>query len=141
MHEPCIAEAVLEMARRNVPPGATLRSVRMAAGPMRGIDPRCMQQAWRELVHGEVALNMKVLPWQMECADCGRHWEQPELPGRCACGSRRVAPAGGDDLQMLSIEVDDAPPEENPPGEIVPAPGKSEAERKGACSSMWSKTS
>ncbi|MGD0542685.1 MAG: hydrogenase maturation nickel metallochaperone HypA [Tepidisphaeraceae bacterium] len=124
MHELSIAEAILDLARRNVPLGGTLRSVRITAGPMRGIDPQCMQMAWQAIGQGDVALNLSELPWRMQCADCGRRWEQPELAERCACGSPQVRPVGGDELQLVSIEVDDA-----------------EEERSSSCTCKLSKTS
>ncbi|MGD0462234.1 MAG: hydrogenase maturation nickel metallochaperone HypA [Tepidisphaeraceae bacterium] len=108
MHELSIAEAILDLARRHVPHGGTLRSVHMTAGPMRSIDPQCMQLAWQGIGQCDVALRLNVLPWRMQCADCGRRWEQPELAERCACGSPQVHPIGGDELQLVSIEVDDA---------------------------------
>jgi Zn finger protein HypA/HybF involved in hydrogenase expression len=108
MHELSIAEGILNLARRNVPYGAVLLSVRVNAGPMRGIDPRCMELAWTALGRSDVSLKLTVLPWRMQCGECGRQWEQAELAERCACGSSRVRPIGGDELQLLSIEVDDA---------------------------------
>jgi len=114
MHELSIAQSVLDLARSHVPPGATLLSIRMVAGPMRCIDPDCMQTAWLGIGQEDVTLNMTVLPWKMRCADCGREWEDAELARTCACGSSRIRPIGGDELQLLSIEVDDAESERNP---------------------------
>jgi hydrogenase nickel incorporation protein HypA/HybF len=122
MHEMSIAEAVLELARRNVPRGATLRGVRMLAGPMRAIDPECMEMAWQGLGQTNVALKLNILPWQMQCAACGLQWQESELAEQCACGSTQVRPIGGDELQLLSIEVDD------------------EAERSQSCKCKLSKT-
>ncbi|MGA3065527.1 MAG: hydrogenase maturation nickel metallochaperone HypA [Tepidisphaeraceae bacterium] len=110
MHELSIAEAILDLARRSVPRGATLRSVRIVAGPMRAIDPDCMQIAWQGLGQANIALNLSILPWQMQCAACGLQWEQTDLPQQCPCGSTHVRPLGGDELQLLSIEVDDPEP-------------------------------
>jgi Zn finger protein HypA/HybF involved in hydrogenase expression len=114
MHELSIAEAILDLARKSVPRGGTLRSVRMTSGPMRGIDPQCMQLAWQAMGQRDVTLRLTLLPWQMLCADCGRLWQQPELAERCACGSTRVRPIGGDELRLVSIEVDDAEEERSP---------------------------
>jgi Zn finger protein HypA/HybF involved in hydrogenase expression len=118
MHELSIAQSVLDLARSHVPDGATLQSVRMVAGPMRCIDPECMQLAWQAISQDQVVMNLIVLPWKMQCADCGRQWEQAELAQTCACGSARIRPVGGDELQLLSIEVDDTEddtePERNP---------------------------
>jgi hydrogenase nickel incorporation protein HypA/HybF len=107
MHEVSIAEAILDLARRNVPDGAVLRSVRISAGPMRGIDRECMEWAWQSLGHDGVTLELVILPWKLKCTDCSRQWEKPDLEDRCQCGSSRVRPIGGDELQLTSIEVDD----------------------------------
>jgi hydrogenase nickel incorporation protein HypA/HybF len=124
MHELSIAEAILDLARRNVPRGSVLKSVRMVAGPMRGIDPECMQLAWQAMGRDDVVLSMSLLPWQMECSECGRRWQQPELADRCDCGSDRVRPVGGDELKLISIEVDDL-----------------DSERSASCACKLSKTS
>jgi Zn finger protein HypA/HybF involved in hydrogenase expression len=107
MNEQSIAEATLELARDGVPAGATLRSVQMIVGPMRGIDPQFMHLAWQALGQADVALMVCVLPWTLQCAACGRRWEQPELAERCDCGSAKVTPIGGNELELHSIEIDD----------------------------------
>lgn len=107
MHEMSIAEAIWDLAQRHLPSGTILRGVSVRAGPMRGIDPQCMELAWRGVRQGDAALRLNILDWRMECADCGRRWEQPEFAGQCACGSSQVRPIGGDELQLISIEVDD----------------------------------
>jgi len=115
MHEMSIAQAILDLARGHVPSGAVLRTVRVRVGPLRGIDPQCMQWAWDALMAeqpsaaGPPALELTTLPWQMRCAGCGRQWESEQLPERCACGSDRVRLIGGDELQLVCIEVDDQP--------------------------------
>src|SRR5208282_4586136 len=112
MHEWSIAQAILELARTHVPAGSRLSAVRVSAGPMRGIDPQCLQAAFNALnpsgplqEHG-VRLDLVELPWPMRCDECGRIWTAQELASHCACGSNRVRPSGGDDLELLSIEID-----------------------------------
>lgn len=111
MHEMSIAEAIWDLARRHVPENAVLRTVRMRAGPMRGIDPQCMLWAWQALTseraEGSIALEIDSLPWQLHCPACGAKWQAPELTQQCSCGSDQVRPVGGDELQLVSIEVDD----------------------------------
>lgn len=113
MHEMSIAEAIWDLARRHVPEGGVLRAVRLRAGPMRGIDPPSMQWAWQALMHEhaneKVLLEMESLPWRMKCGGCGTEWTAAELAESCICGSDRVRPIGGDELQLVSIEVDDEP--------------------------------
>lgn len=107
MHELSIAQSILQLAERHVPAGATLQAVRIAAGPMRGIDPESMQFAWKGLMPDRaVTLELQTLPWQLRCPSCDRQWNSPELDMKCACGGE-AHPVGGDELKLLSIEVDD----------------------------------
>lgn len=111
MHEMSIAESVYELARKNVPEHASLRCVRMQAGPMRGIEPDAMDWAWRALMqttHTEdVTLELDLLPWSLRCTACDRVFKADDLFTTCACGSDQTAPVGGDELKLVSIDVDD----------------------------------
>ena len=112
MHELSLARSILDIARRSLPCGAALRSVRVVAGPMRAIDPDAMNFAWRS-VTGEtgfdnVELELDVRPWTLRCPECGDQWTSPQLDGVCpTCGGSRAFPIGGDELQVISIEVDE----------------------------------
>jgi hydrogenase nickel incorporation protein HypA/HybF len=112
MHEMSIATAIWDLASRHLPANAVLRSVRVQAGPMRAIEPRSMEWAWDALMWDigaeHVALELTTLPWDMQCTACGRQWKAAELSHRCICGSDRIRPIGGDELRLVSIEVDDA---------------------------------
>jgi Zn finger protein HypA/HybF involved in hydrogenase expression len=109
MHELSIAIAILELAGRRVPADCALASVRVAAGPMRGIDADALQLAWQVVVADAgmppVRLELDARPWTLACAACGRQWNIDSLDDVCTCGSARVAPVGGDELDLLSIEV------------------------------------
>lgn len=112
MHELSLATSMLTIAQHHVPPGSVLRAVRLVAGPMRAINPEAMQFAWRAALAaarvGEVHLQLEVLPWTLRCPECGCEWDSPQLECRCAaCGANRAFPVGGDELQVMSIRVDD----------------------------------
>ncbi|CAN5342138.1 hydrogenase maturation nickel metallochaperone HypA [soil metagenome] len=111
MHELSIASSILELARRHVPGGSCLRSLKLTAGPMRAIEPEAMQFAWQAILQeagaDEISLELNQLPWQLRCASCGREWQSESTDCICVCGSDRVSPVGGDELQITSIEVDD----------------------------------
>lgn len=113
MHEMSIAEAILDLARQHVPPGTVLRGVTVRAGPMRGIDPSCLQWAWQALLANAqpntATLNLIQLPWQLHCKTCGQRWESSQMACKCACSSEDIEPVGGDDLQLVTIDVDDVP--------------------------------
>ena len=78
MHELSIATAMLQVAREHVPAGCILCRVRMLAGPLQCIEPLAMTFAWNAVLQeeglGEVQLELRTLPWQMKCPDCGRQW-------------------------------------------------------------------
>ncbi|MCC6581771.1 MAG: hydrogenase maturation nickel metallochaperone HypA [Phycisphaeraceae bacterium] len=122
MHELSLAEAVLEIVRRHAPTDATVRKVRLEAGPMRGIDRDSMDWAWRSATSGTrcdgADLDLILLPWKMHCPECGRDWETEELFVVCECGCNRPHPVGGDELRVVSLDVDelsDTPESPEPP--------------------------
>ena len=112
MHEVSLASSILEIACRAVPRGARLKVVRVVAGPMRAIDPDAMRFAWQSVIvpngHKGVQLELDLRPWTLRCPECGCEWTSEPLDCACAaCGCNRAFPLGGDELQVLSIEVDD----------------------------------
>jgi Zn finger protein HypA/HybF involved in hydrogenase expression len=109
MHELSLAQSLLELAEKNVPPGSTLTRVHVLAGALRGVDRHAMTFAWRlvtERHHLSACLNLQILPWSMRCADCHRQWEAADMVMHCTCGSSNVFPSGSDELLMQSIECE-----------------------------------
>lgn len=111
MHELSIAQALMDLADRHVPPGAALRRLVVQIGILQAIDPGAMQWAWRAATsggaHEQAELELEYLPGTMRCMDCGREWQDDRIDVRCACGSSSTVPRGGDELTLLSIEVDE----------------------------------
>ena len=111
MHEMSIAESVFELAQCSVPPQSHLTRVRMQAGPMRGIVPDAMDWAWRALMEStdtqSVELDLDLLPWTLRCTECDRVFKADDLFTHCACGCEKPMPVGGDELRLISIDVDD----------------------------------
>jgi len=111
MHELSIATAMLDVARRHVPAGRSLRGVTVIAGPLQSIDSLAIDFAWRAVTScagmPEVWLDLQALPWKFQCPDCGRSWEDKTFNNNCTCGGIRGFSIGGSELQVASIEVDD----------------------------------
>ena len=111
MHELSIAAAVLELARREVPPACVLTGVNVVAGPMRAIEPEAMQFAWTAILTdaklSDVRLELRTNDWSLQCPSCGARWMSSDLNSTCACGKARGFPIGGDELQLVSIDVDE----------------------------------
>lgn len=111
MHEFSIAQALLRLARRHLPPGSHLRTVCVQAGPLQAIDERALDWAWQAVQAGtacaDAHLEIEFLPWQLHCPDCGNRWQAAALDDPCSCGSQRGVPDGGDELVLTSLEVDE----------------------------------
>jgi hydrogenase nickel incorporation protein HypA/HybF len=110
MHELSIAEALIELVEKHIPPGGTVKRVLVEAGPARGIVDTAMQWAWEAARQDtncrEAKLELKLLPWKLKCTACGAEFEAQDIFATCACGHTEPIPAGGDDLRLMSIDVD-----------------------------------
>lgn len=110
MHELSIAEALLEQVCRHTPAGAKVRSVTVRVGPLRGIEPDAMRMGWNAVIPGTVChsaeLCLEMLPWQLSCPQCRRRWSSDELYVLCECGCAMPHPVGGNELDLMSLDVD-----------------------------------
>ena len=110
MHEISIAESILEIARRHTPEGQRLVVVSVSAGPLRAIDELAMALAWQATTEASTAagcrIDLNLLPWHLQCPDCGRRWLHEERFAACTCGCQTPCAIGGDELQLTRIEVE-----------------------------------
>jgi Zn finger protein HypA/HybF involved in hydrogenase expression len=110
MHELSIAESILELARRHVPPGERLVAVTVRAGPLRAIDESAMSLAWRattdNTAYDGCLLKLQQLPWRLRCPRCQRVWQHTDRFAVCSCGCETPAAIGGDELDLTSINVE-----------------------------------
>ena len=116
MHEMSIAASMIELVHRYVPADARVLNVNVKAGPLRGIDPDTMEIAWRATtmdteMEGSI-LHLEIPPWQLQCPQCQRQWESASLNTVCECGCDQPSFNGGDELLLMSIEVEDEDNEE-----------------------------
>ena len=115
MHEFSIAEALAGQVLKYGPPGARVRGVDIKVGALRGLEPEAMEMSWQAVTIGTVlegvVLTIARLPWTITCSVCGRSWESRVPFVSCECGNETPAPAGGDELDIVSLTIDeeDAP--------------------------------
>jgi hydrogenase nickel incorporation protein HypA/HybF len=113
MHELSIAQALMDLAVSHAPAGAVVRSLRICAGPLRGIDPEALRWAWSSVTAGhalhEAELDVQLLPWRLRCPRCAVEWTSDLPDSPCSCGCDAAYPVGGDELRLDSLEVDDPP--------------------------------
>ena len=115
MHELSIARSLLSLVRENTPAHSRVRSALVRVGPLQAIEPGAMQLAWHAVSDDTsldgVTLSLTFAPWQLRCRECGLQWNSNNWPDPCPCGSREVDPSGGDDLTLLSLDVEEYQPE------------------------------
>lgn len=111
MHELSIAQALIGIVKPHIPAGTKLRMVTIESGPMRGIEPLAMEWAWESATPGTICegskLELRTLPWKLRCPRCELEFTAEDVFAPCRCGYDRPAPMGGDELRLLSIDVDD----------------------------------
>ena len=114
MHEFSISEALLTQALRHAPEVGRVREVAIRVGALRGLEPEALQMSWTAVTLGTAAegcvLRVDQRPWAMACAACGRTWKSPVPFVDCTCGNTTPTPIGGEELDLVSITVDEEEP-------------------------------
>jgi hydrogenase nickel incorporation protein HypA/HybF len=121
MHELAICRALVsqvnEIARSRA---ARVHSVRVALGPLAGIEPQLLAQAYPLAGAGTAAagsrLAIETTPLRVRCRACGT--ETTPVPNRLvcgACGDWRTDLLAGDEMLLLSVELDVPEPAEGAP--------------------------
>ena len=144
MHELSIAQHLLDLVREHVPSGdhRRVRAVRLRVGPFAGVMPDslrfCFDLLAREAGLAGAVLVVESAAARARCAACGaertlepdgtdrwaERWLPPPDPVCAACGAARVEVAGGQELQLVSIELAEAGAA--PGSEAAGVPGRGE---------------
>ncbi|MBN1426595.1 hydrogenase maturation nickel metallochaperone HypA [Candidatus Fermentibacteria bacterium] len=87
-------------------------AVRIRAGCMTGIVPEALQRAFEIAALQESGcsptLVIEQVPAEATCSECGRPFSSITFPMLCPqCGGVGMWAGGGDELQLVSVEVDD----------------------------------
>jgi hydrogenase nickel incorporation protein HypA/HybF len=85
-------------------------SVALGIGPLSGVEPALLSQAWPLAAAGTVADNAELLieqrPVRVHCSQCGKDSEATANRLLCAhCGDWRTQLLSGDDLVLLQVEL------------------------------------
>lgn len=89
--------------------------VRVQIGPLSGIEATLLESAFEQLASDhELAPTRLVIertPLVVRCRDCAAESELSDFDFYCRlCGGRAVQVVAGDQLQLVSVTVDDAAP-------------------------------
>jgi hydrogenase nickel incorporation protein HypA/HybF len=112
MHELAVCQALMEqvesIAREQQ--AHSVVSVHLGIGPLSGVEPRLLEQAFfiarAGSIAAEAALVIESLPVRVSCDQCGQTTDA--LPARllCAtCGNWRTKLVSGDELQLQHMEL------------------------------------
>jgi hydrogenase nickel incorporation protein HypA/HybF len=120
MHELGIAQGIVDIVRQYVPEqhGARVASVRIRVGNLSGVVPESLEFCFGAIVAGtpyeSARLEIERVSTRCECSDCARPFETDEPAFMCpSCGSGNVLLLSGTDLQVVHLELADAPAEES----------------------------
>jgi hydrogenase nickel incorporation protein HypA/HybF len=100
---------LLRLAEVHRPAHHRVQRVNVQVGPLRAIDAKSMQWAWRAATEGSeydgAVLELEQLCWTLRCATCGRSWLSATFDEACACGRQDTTIDGGDELLLMSMDV------------------------------------
>ncbi len=112
MHELSICQALVgqlkALARERR--ASRICLVRLGIGPLSGVEPQLLEQAWPVASAGTVAegagLVLERLPLRVHCPSCGRDSDASTNRLSCRhCGDWRTRLVSGDELLLDSVEL------------------------------------
>jgi hydrogenase nickel incorporation protein HypA/HybF len=112
MHELAIAQSMAEIARRHAR-GQRVTRVDVRVGHLRQVVPDALSFAFELIAQGteleQAELHIEHVPAAGVCRDCGSTVPLPDFPLMCsACGGLDVDITEGEELQVESIELEEA---------------------------------
>ncbi len=113
MHELSVARALLRQVERLAGEHRALavRGVTVRIGPLSGVEPGLLARAFPRAAAGSVAdgaeLRIESVAVRVHCEDCGAEGEAAPNRLACpACGSLNTRLAGGDEMLLVSLELE-----------------------------------
>jgi hydrogenase nickel incorporation protein HypA/HybF len=111
VHELSVASAIVDTATRHAD-GRRVTSVQLRVGHLRQVVPESLAFYFEHVARGTpcegARLDQEVVPAVLACDECRHEWELDEAAFRCPlCGSGGVRIAGGDELEVESIEIEE----------------------------------
>jgi hydrogenase nickel incorporation protein HypA/HybF len=111
MHELSIADAIVTIASRHAA-GRKVARVEVKVGHLRQVVPDSLTFAFELITAGTelegAELALEEVPARVRCKACGAETTLTEFPAHCgACGGFDVEVTAGEELLVVSIEVED----------------------------------
>jgi hydrogenase nickel incorporation protein HypA/HybF len=113
MHELAICQALLAQVEGIARPrAARVNRVRLAIGPLSGVEPHLLARAYALACAGTAAegseLDIDEVPVRVRCRECGAESAASANRLLCGeCGDWRTDLASGDELLLMRVELSD----------------------------------
>jgi len=113
MHELAITENILEVAKTHAAPAGARKvlSLTLSIGQLSGFVEESVRFCWELLTQGTICeganLIIRQIPAELHCLECGEKFGLThELIPCPVCASARIRIAGGEEMQIDSIEIE-----------------------------------
>jgi hydrogenase nickel incorporation protein HypA/HybF len=112
MHELSVSSAIVDTVVRHAE-GRRVTAVHVRLGRLRQVVPASLSFYFalvsKETVCEDAMLHQEVVPARLRCEGCANEWEIDMPHFRCPqCGSADVVVESGEELEVESIEVEEA---------------------------------
>ena len=112
-----IAASVLEAVRTETALHGASRAVKagLRIGELSGVEPESLRFCLEVLVSGSdlepLAFDLEIRPWMRRCRACGVEFHVTRTRPECAvCGSADTEAAGGDEMELSYLELEEPTP-------------------------------
>ncbi len=111
MHELSIVCNIVELVAE-VAGDRMVRCVTVEIGKLSGVEPDaiafCFPEVARGTPVGEATLEIREVDAAARCEICGAEFPTPDMLSICPCGSRQFKRLRGEELNIKSIELEEA---------------------------------
>jgi len=111
MHELSITRNIVAIASEAAQ-GRRVRRVTLEVGKLSGVVPDALAFVFDVAAEGTAlegaSLDIRAIEGRARCSDCGAEFPTATLFDACACGSRRTVQLAGEELNVKSIETEEA---------------------------------
>ncbi|MEF3366643.1 hydrogenase maturation nickel metallochaperone HypA [Methylocystis sp. 9N] len=111
MHELSIVCNIVELVAE-VAAGRMVRRVTVEIGKLSGVEPEAIAFCFPEVARGtpveDATLDIREVDAEARCEICGADFPTPDMLSACPCGSRQFQRLRGEELNIKSIELEEA---------------------------------
>jgi hydrogenase nickel incorporation protein HypA/HybF len=112
MHELAITCSIADLVTQAAQ-GRKVRRINIEIGKLSGVMPDAVAFCFPEVVRGtlleDANLAISEIVGRVRCQACGTEFQTADLLTICGCGSLQVERLAGEELNIKSIELDEAP--------------------------------